>query len=190
MDVDIDAARSDVVNLFPQATRASRLDRGQLVPHNVGIYFQNIPRDPVTGLAAMDYETAEEKGFTKVDVLPLHILQAVKDQEELLILAHREPDWNLLLDPDIQKRLFQVSKHGDLINKIKPRSIIEVADLIALIRPAKLYLLDAYIKARDKVRPELYKKPEDGRNYFKKGHAVAYSYYIIVQLNLISMGRL
>jgi hypothetical protein len=64
-----------------------------------------------------------------------------------------------------------------------------LADVLALIRPGKKYLLEAYIKDRDIVRDELYKTPTKKNTvWFKRSHSVAYAHNIVLQLHLINVG--
>ena len=191
MDVDLDFPTNfDPLDYFDQATRASRVQSEQLVKHNVGVYFQSIPKDKVTGLSAIPYKEAEELGYFKIDFLHLNLLDYFKDKKEMRALLNAEPDWMLLESAKVVKKLFQIHQHYAIVSRIKPKNIQELADVIAIIRPAKRYLLDAYVKDRNAIRPEIYRKPDDGGYYFKKGHAIAYSLNIVLQLHLIKGGVL
>ena len=64
---------------------------------------------------------------------------------------------------------------------MKPKSVIELAEVLAVIRPAKRHLLD---QVPEVIKAEVWKKPTDDSYYFKKAHAVAYAVSIVVQLNL------
>lgn len=163
---------------------------GELAPHPCGVYLQDVPKDPVTGLAAAPYELAEELNCFKVDFLHLGVYDSFTDRAELTRLVREEPDWKLLLIPSVVKQLFQLSKHADILQAVKPERIEELADCLALIRPQKRYLLDFYFKNQASCRKLLYTK-EGGDGYaFKKAHAVAYALVIVLQLHLISKGRL
>lgn len=191
MDVDIDFRSDfDPLELFTSAVRASRVDNGKLLKHNVGVYFQHISKDKLTGFAAIPYNKAEEMGYFKIDFLHLSILDNFESKDEIRALLKKEPDWMLLQSPDVVRKLFQLHSHFDLVVRVKPQSVQELADCIALIRPGKRFLLEGYLKDRDVVRTELYRKPDDGRIYFKKSHAVAYALTIVLQLHLIKAGIL
>jgi DNA polymerase III alpha subunit len=184
MDVDIDFKLDfDPLKYFKEATRASMVKNGELVKHSVGVYFQPIPVDPITGLAAIPYEQAEEVGYFKIDFLHLSILDYFDNKQQIRTLLKKEPDWTLLQNPNVVEKLFQIHKHYNLLVELKPQSVQQLADAIALIRPGKRHLLQAYKKAPDIVRKELYKKPDEGY-YFKKSHAIAYSLTIVLQLHL------
>ena len=165
------------------------LQDGKLTPHPCGVYFQNVPTDPLTGLAAIPYKDAEDVGCFKLDFLHVNVYNHFTSREEIKELIKHDPDWGLLEIPSVVNQLFQISKHHDLISQIKPRSIIEVADCLALIRPQKRYLLKYYIQDRDQTREFLYKKEPGVDGYaFKKAHAVAYALIIVLQLHLIQAG--
>lgn len=145
-----------------------------------------MPQDPMTGLAAIPYTAAFDYGYIKVDLLHLTILDSFSSKAEVRKLMNTEPDWNLLDREDIVSELFQLSKHFDLINRIRPRNVDELADTIALIRPGKRYLLDEYLVSRATAREFLYKPPLDKNvNWFKKSHAIAYAFNVILQLHKI-----
>ena len=63
-----------------------------------------------------------------------------------------------------------------------PRSVEQLAAVLAVIRPAKRYLLG---KDWTTVMTEVWTKPEKDEYYFKKAHAIAYAMAIVVQMNLI-----
>lgn len=190
MDIDIDVNDTDKVRKIfkDEMTRASIVENGELKPHIVGCYFQNIPKDPITGLAAIPYEHAEEFGFMKIDILHLSLLEHFKSKREMRALLKKEPNWKLLENDDVIKKLFHLSKHGDIIKKVKPTSVLEIADILALIRPNKKHLIDKYIKNKKLTREELYKKVE--KSDLRKSHAIPYAILIVLQLHLIDQGRI
>ena len=68
-DIDIDFYdRDKALEKIPNI-RASICKNGELQPHPSGFYFQNIPVDPITGLAAIDDEMASNLGLFKIDFL-------------------------------------------------------------------------------------------------------------------------
>ena len=191
MDIDIDLKSDfDPKNIFPEVICASMVRDDQLVKHNVGVYFQKIPIDSLTGLAAIPYEQAEEVGYFKVDFLHLSLLDEFETKEEIRALINAEPDWSLLLDPDVVSKLFQIHRHFDIVSVIRPQSVQELADVIAIIRPGKRALLDKYIKNRDAVRPFLYRQDDEDKSAFRRSHAIAYALNIVLQLHLIRGGLL
>lgn len=188
MDIDIDVRPDfDVKELFSEAVEASMLRNGELVKHPCGHYFQNIPVDPVTGLSAIPFREAEALGFTKIDFLHLTLLSEFESKDEIRAVGNLTPDWTMLTDPEIVPQLFQLGKHLDTLCRIKPTSVQELADVIAIIRPNKRQYLDAYVRDRAGVRPALYRTEEDDKSSFKKSHAIAYALTVILQINLMRL---
>jgi hypothetical protein len=66
-----------------------------------------------------------------------------------------------------------------------PKSISQLAAVLAMIRPAKRYLIG---EDWNTVNAEVWQKPAGDEYYFKKAHAVAYAAAIVVQMNLICEG--
>lgn len=194
MDIDVDTPSSfDPAKVFDLAVRASQYKDQKLTPHPCGVYFQAVPRDPITGLAAVPYREAEELGCFKIDFLHLSVYDHFTSKDEIRELLKIEPDWELLKIPSVVQKLFHLAKHHDLLQQAKPRSIIELADCLALIRPGKAkYLLQKYLQDKARWRTELYKiyPGEEGGYTFKKAHAIAYAMVIVLQLHLIKGGAL
>lgn len=190
MDIDIDLPSTfDPTKHFDCVTVASRVDKGKLVKHNCGVYFQDAPKDPVTGLCAIPFKQAEQVGLMKIDFLHLHVMDYFENKRELRALLKIPPKWGMLLKSEVVEKLFQLSNHGDLLRKVQPKSILELADCIALIRPAKIHLVDKYLSDPQATRAELYRKEVKGYAY-KKGHAIAYAMNVVLQMHLISAGIL
>lgn len=182
MDIDIDFPdRAQVLDIVKHV-KASRVEDGKTVPHNTGIYLQSIPYDPISNLSGIEYKQAEERGYFKIDFLNVSIYKDVRDEEHLKYLMDQEPLWDLLLDDNFNSLLFHVNGHGSILREMKPQSIEQLAAVLAMIRPAKRYLIG---KDWNEVMSEIWKKPEDGEYYFKKAHAVAYAMAVVVQMNLI-----
>lgn len=185
MDIDIDFQSSfDPRSLLPQAIPASRVHKGELVKHPCGFYFQNVAVDDQTGLSAIPYEPAEQEGYIKIDFLHLSLLDEFKSKNEIRRLMQKQPKWELLQDPEHVSTLFQIHKHADLLSRVKPSSVEELADCIALIRPGKKHLLEQYLKDKRSTRAELYRKDTSGY-YFKRSHAISYALTIVLQLHMI-----
>lgn len=161
-----------------------------LAKHPCGQYFQNIPVDPVTGWSAIPYEEAEVMGYFKIDFLHLSTLDYFESKDEIRALLKRTPDWSILESAEHVAKLFQISKHYNTISQVKPQSIQELADIVALIRPNKRHLLSDYKKNKTKIRPLLYRQGSDDKSSFKRSHALAYAMTIVLQLHLIEAGVL
>jgi len=184
-DIDIDFAnREQALELF-EYTTAVRNDGTEFKKHNTGVYFTSIPRDARSNTSTIDYKEAEQRGYFKVDFLNVGIYEGVKNEEHLVKLMITEPIWELLLDDSFTDLLFHVNGHGNLLRQMKPCSIEELAMCLALIRPAKRYLVG---KTWTEIGQEIWTKPTNDEYYFKKAHAVAYAQAIVVQMNLICDG--
>jgi DNA polymerase III alpha subunit len=190
LDIDIDLKTTfDPIKTIPGATRASMVRNGKLVSHQCGVYFSNIPKDPITGVAAIPYEDAEAIGYLKIDFLHLHLLDHFESREEIKTLLTMDPNWELLRSPKVVASIFQLGKQWEVVDAVRPRSVSELADTLALTKPAKRFLLELYHRDRAAARRELYKKDDDSYAY-KKAHAYAYALNIVLQLHLIELGAL
>jgi hypothetical protein len=181
-DIDIDFVdRDSALDLFKHI-KASRTDEGKLVKHNTGVYLHEVPVNAIEDLCAVPYEDAEDRGYFKVDFLNVGIYKGVRDEAHLVELMNREPLWDLLLEDDFSANLFHVNGHGDILRQTNPESIQELAAVLAMIRPAKRYLIG---KDWNTVMSEVWTRPENADYFFKKSHATAYAAAIVVQMNLI-----
>lgn len=187
-DVDIDLkSNTPISKIFAHWPQAMQVVNGRALKHPCGIYPQSVPLDPLTGLAAIPHKEAATIGYFKIDMLHNHIYNYFESKEEVNTLLEIEPDWNLLKSASVVKQLFQISKHWDLIKTIKPKSIEDLADAIALIRPGKKHMVNKYLTHKQEIRKLLYDYTDEEYS-FKKGHAIAYSLVIVLQLHLISLG--
>ena len=181
-DIDIDFAdRTKALEHFKHVVAAIE-DNSTFKKHNTGVYCTSIPYNPLTGLSTIDYKQAEDRGYFKIDFLNVGVYEGVKNKEHLKKLLETEPLWDLLLEDEFTQNLFHVNGHGSILRQSKPRSIEQLAAVLAMIRPAKRYLIG---KDWTTVMSEVWTKPENDEYYFKKAHAVAYAAAIVVQMNLI-----
>jgi DNA polymerase III alpha subunit len=181
-DIDIDFADRTVALGKLKHVTASIDDNGTFKKHNTGVYCTSIPYNPITGLSTIDYKEAENRGYFKIDFLNVSVYDGVRDRKHLLQLMGTEPLWDLLLEDDFVNNLFHVNGHGSVLKQMVPKSIEQLAAVLAMIRPAKRYLIG---KDWTTVMSEIWTKPENDEYYFKKAHAVAYAHVIVVQMNLI-----
>lgn len=182
MDVDIDFPDRSLALAVIKHIRASRLANGKLEPHNTGVYLQSIPYDPISNLANIDYKSADERGYFKIDFLNVNVYKGVKDEAHLKQLMDTEPLWDLLEQDDFADLLFHLNGHGSILRTTIPTSIEQLAAVLAMIRPAKRHLIG---KGWDEVFEEVWTKPTNGEYYFKRAHGIAYAIAIVVQMNLI-----
>lgn len=178
-DIDIDLKnRDDVLTLLKHIPASITDDK----KHNTGVYFNSIPVNPLTGCSALDYKEAEERRYFKLDLLNVNLYKDIKDEKHLNMLMDKEPMWELLNHKDFVEQLFHIHDHYEIVAKLKPRTVKQLASVLAIIRPSKRYLLN---QDWDKINEEVWITPKDNSYYFKKSHAIAYAIAIIVQMNLI-----
>lgn len=181
-DIDIDLADRDKLLKLIKHTPAMINDNGRQRKHNTGVYFHEMPENPFTGLATVDYKSAEEQGYFKLDILNVNIYEHINSNDELDTLLEMEPMWELLEHEEIVKQLFHIHNHYDVVKTMKPQTVEQLAAVLAIIRPAKRHLLG---KDWNTVFASVWKKPDDGGYYFKHAHAIAYAMAIVLQLNMI-----
>lgn len=184
-DIDIDFLDRTVALAELEHVTASMADNGTFKKHNTGIYCTSVPYNPFTGLSTVDYKEAETRGYFKIDFLNVGIYKGVRDDAHLKTLMDTEPLWDLLEQDDFSSLLFHVNGHGAILRQTKPRSIEQLAAVLAMIRPAKRYLIG---KDWSQIDLEVWIKPVNDEYFFKKAHAVAYAMAIVVQMNLICEG--
>lgn len=184
-DIDIDFAnREDILSKIPHVV-AGRIDRGEYKHHNTGVYLQNMPVNPLNGLATIDYETAEQRGYFKIDFLNVNAYQGVKNEEHIKQLLSVELLWDLMYEKDVCDQLFHINGYHNLLAQLKPTSILELATVLALIRPGKKHLVPVCVeKGFQAIQDEVWIKTDEGYS-FKKSHAIGYAHVIVMQLNLI-----
>ena len=181
-DVDIDMGnREDFLKLV-NVTPASIEKDGKFTKHNTGVYFQNIPKFPLEGYSTIDHKQAEEEGWFKVDFLNNHIYKDIIDEQHLDRLIATEPMWELLEHQEVVEKLFHINNHFDIVKQYKPKSLEQLAMILAIIRPGKRHLVG---KTWEEVEADVWIKPKDDTYFFKKSHSYGYALAIIVQLNLI-----
>jgi hypothetical protein len=178
-DIDIDFADRDVI-LSHVKHRVAKLDSGK--KHNTGVYVTEIPHNPVDNISTIEHKTAEERGYFKLDFLNVSIYKDVKDEAHLQQLMEKEPQWQLLEHDDFNNLVFHVAGHGNILRDMRPKSVEQLAAVLAMIRPAKRHLVG---KPWDTVMKEVWSKPTNGEYYFKKAHAFAYAMSVVVHMNLL-----
>ncbi len=187
-DIDIDFFDRDIALKLLKHIPASRIDNDEIKKHNTGVYLHQVPTDPLTGLASLDYDDAEKRGYFKVDFLNVSIYKDIKSEEEILNLLKIEPLWDLLEQKEFCDLIFHVNGYHDLVARLKPRSIEQLAMFLAILRPGKKHLVPTCeTKGWDSIKDEIWEKTDDSYS-FKKSHAVAYAHAIVVQMNKICEG--
>lgn len=184
-DIDIDFAdRTRALDIFKHVT-ASIKDNDTFKKHNTGVYCTSVPYNPFTNISTIDYKDAEKRGYFKIDFLNVGVYEGVRDRAHLKQLMETEPLWDLLEQDEFTNLLFHVNGHGNVLREMKCKNIEQLAAVLAMIRPAKRYLIG---KDWNTVLSEVWTKPTTDEYYFKKAHAIAYAHVIVVQMNLICEG--
>lgn len=186
MDIDIDFTnRNDILKLIKHIP-AAIMENGEFSKkHNSGIYVQNIPYNPLTNTATLDYREAETRGYFKIDFLNVSAYKDVKSEEHLIELMNTPPIWELLHEKVVCDQLFHINGYHELLKKLNPRSIEQLAMFLALIRPGKKHLQEkCHQLGYNAIVNEIWQPTAEGY-YFKQAHAIGYASLIVVQLNSI-----
>lgn len=181
-DIDIDVPDRQIVLSTFKCVHAMRDSGDGLVRHNTGIYPMAVPHNPFTMESTIDYKDADSRGFVKVDILNLSVYKNVKSRSHLDKLLNMEPDWNRLLDSNFSDNIFQLNGWSHIVQEMKPSSVLELAAVISMIRPAKRHLVG---KSWDEVFAEVWVKPDNDKYFFKKSHAISYAMVAVVSINLL-----
>lgn len=180
-DIDIDfASRDHILHLIPHIP-ASRIVNGNLVKHNSGVYLQSIPIDYETGLASIPYENADDRGWLKIDFLNLSIYEQIKNEDHLNSLLAKDIPWNVFHDRAFVDKVLHVKGHYDTVIKYHyPTSIEQLSMILAMRLPSKRHLVG---KSWDVIEKEIWEHTNE--YYFKKAHAVAYAFAVVVHIQLL-----
>jgi hypothetical protein len=184
-DIDIDFGdRTQALNLL-QHHPAGIIRDGALIKHNTGVYVTDVPIDPFTGIASLDFNTAEDRGYMKLDFLNVSLYTQIKSESHLQELIAQEPAWDKLYDPEFCGKLIHVGNHYKTLIQMPEavNNIARMAMFLSVIRPAKRHLIG---QTWATVAKTVWDKPADDEYYFKKSHAVAYAHLVAVNMNLLS----
>jgi len=183
-DIDLDLAdRTILLNLI-DAVPARQLHQGQVRRHNSGVYVTDIPYDPINDCAAIDYETAEQLGYFKIDLLNMSVYELIKSPEHYEAMLALEPPWQRLwTDPAWASKLVHVGNYTELLKTMRPDSITRMAAFIAIIRPGKSHL-------QNKPWSEVFESVWDGDDskgfVFKHSHSISYAALVALHMNLLN----
>jgi hypothetical protein len=184
-DIDIDFAdRSQALAVLKHVPASIARD-DTLVKHNTGVYFTEIPVDPELGIAGIDHETAENRGYYKLDLLNVHVYSQVRDEQHLNELMARPAPWDKLSDPEFFARVIHIGNHYSVAQQMPEPidSIQRMSMFLSLIRPGKRHLVG--LKWAE-VAKTVWDKTEEGYS-FKKAHAVGYAHLVAVHMNLLDL---
>ena len=183
-DIDIDVPDRSAVLKLIEHTAARQLHQGQVRRHNSGIYVTDIPRDIPNECAAIYYESAEQRGYFKIDLLNMSVYKLIRDPAHYAEMLAAAPPWQKLwTDTTWTSQLVHVGNYTDLMTSMQPDSIPRMAAFISVIRPGKAHL-------QNRPWPEVFAEVwngDDSRGYtFKKSHAVSYAALVALHMNLLN----
>ena len=183
-DIDIDFAdREQILNLV-QHIPARQIVQNQVRRHNSGVYVTAIPYDPVNNCAAIDYETAEQRGYFKIDFLNMGVYQLINDPAHYTEMLITTPPWNRLWqDSEWSAQLVHVGNYTELLKSMRPDSIPRMAAFISIIRPGKAHLQN---KTWEIIFESVW-DGDDSRGYtFKRSHSISYAALVALHMNLLT----
>jgi hypothetical protein len=183
-DIDIDFADRESILKLIRHTPAQQLHQGQVRRHNSGVYVTDIPYDPVNQCAAIDYETAEQLGYFKIDFLNMSVYQLIKNPEHYEQMMAQDPPWNrLCTDTEWAKQLVHVGNYTELLKQMKPDSIPRMAAFISIIRPGKAHLQN---QSWERVFESVWDGDASRGFVFKHSHAISYAALVALHMNLLN----
>ena len=183
-DIDLDLADRDQLLKLINTTPARQTHQGQVRRHNSGVYVTDIPWDPVNACAAIDYETAEQLGYFKIDLLNMSVYQLIKNPAHYEQVLAQEPPWTRLwTDPEWAKQLAHIGNYTELLKTMKPDSIPRMAAFISIIRPGKAHLQNL---PWEQVFATVWDGDSSRGFVFKKSHAISYAALVTLHMNLLN----
>jgi len=99
---------------------ARQVANGEFKKHNTGVCCRNIPRNPLTGCASVDYKSAEQRGYFKIDFLNVSVYKGIRDNDHLEQLINTEPLWDLLEQKEFVDLPFHVNGHHNVLSAMNP----------------------------------------------------------------------
>ena len=180
-DVDFDFAdRDDILKLIKHTSAMQNNDQG-IRRHNSGVYVTDIPYNPLTDTASIDYQTAEERGYFKIDFLNVNVYKLIKDQAHYDQLMARDVPWSRLRDKTFFEQVIHIGNHYDLVGELALDTIPRMAMFLALIRPGKRHLVG---KTWADISKDIWTKTDE-QYFFKKSHAVSYAVLVTLHMKLL-----
>jgi len=182
-DIDIDFANRDQILKLIRHAPARQLVQNQVRRHNSGVYVTDIPYDPINECAAIDYDTAEQRGYFKIDFLNMGVYQLITSPEHYKEMLDAIPQWDRLWQNSVwAAQLVHVGNYTELLKDMRPDSIPRMAAFISVIRPGKAHLQK---KPWQEVFETVWDN-DDSRGYtFKKSHAISYAALVTLHMNLL-----
>lgn len=184
-DIDLDFGDRDAVLKLIKHTPASIVKEDKSVKHNSGVYVTDIPVDPFTGYASLDYTVAEQRGYIKLDFLNVNVYNQIQNEAHLNQLLNTEPPWHRLYEEEFCKQLIHIGNHYSTLIAMPEavNSIPRMAMFLAIIRPSKRHLIG---QPWTTVAQTVWSPDANGVYGFKKSHSVAYATLVTLHMNLLN----
>lgn len=181
-DIDIDFADRSKILEHIKHIPASMRKVNPIRKHATGVYVTDIPYDPLSDMASIDYAEAEKRGYFKLDLLNVHVYEKIRDENHLVELM-KEPNWDKLNESRFVGQLIHLNNQYNNIQKMPEpiNSIPRMAMFLAIIRPGKKHLIG---KTWKEVSETVWTKGSDGYT-FKKSHSLGYAWLVAVHMNLL-----
>lgn len=202
LDIDIPSNKSDIVrNSFIRASVLN--ERGELQPHPAGVYFyKNIPT--FNNMSVIDYKTIEGNNYQKIDILNNNYLNDISNDEMDFFISKiesEEIEWGELWKFE---NPYQLAKYPGILREFKVESVMDVAIVLALIRPGSVHnyekmkkfihtdkLLNKKSEESRKILKDTYGIPvfdeqftalnmENDKYRYKKPHSLGYAYVLLI----------
>jgi hypothetical protein len=188
MDIDLDFGDRDQVLSKIKYIPAAIMREGKLSKHVSGVYVNDMPVNSLSNTAAIDYITAENLGYVKIDLLNVGLYKQITSPEQLDQLMSQEPDWSRLQDPTFFGQLIHIGKHYSTMKRMPEPidSVVKLAMFLAIIRPAKRHLIGLPWK---QVAKTVWEKSSDGTYAFKQAHGISYAHLVLVNMNLLDFSN-
>jgi hypothetical protein len=182
-DVDIDFADREEILKHIYHVPATMTVTGLLKRHTSGVYVTDVPYDPINERASITYESAEDRGYLKIDFLNLWVYRYVTSEQHLVELM-KEPDWSFLNNRKFVEHLIHLSNHYDSMNTMPESidSIPRLAMFLSIIRPGKRHLIG---KTWKEVSETVWDRNDESGYVFRKSHALAYAQLVVIHMNLL-----
>jgi hypothetical protein len=137
------------------------------------VYVTEVPQDLINKCAAIDYQTAENRGYFKLDFLNMSVYQLVRDPAHYETLLTTSPPWQRLWeDPAWSSQLVHVGKYTDLLRSMRPDSVPRMAAFISIIRPGKAHL-------QNRAWSEVFDEVWNGDD------SLSYAMLVVLHMNLL-----
>lgn len=203
-DLDLDIPSNESNKIRNGLIRARvKSESGDYQPHPAGVYFyKNVPQ--FDNFSILDYKEMEKKNYQKIDILNntyLDNISATDLKNYLDKIENENIDWKSLWS---YTETYQLSKYPGILREFKVSSVMDIAIVLALIRPGSIKNYDkmkTYIhtstifdKKNDiekNILKETYGIPVfdeqfkalgliDEKYRYKKPHSLGYAYVLLI----------